>query len=120
MNLASLSSKQLRRAADLKEKIAALEKELAQILGATTSAATTIKTGPSKNNISAAGRARIAAAARARWARVKAAKAGGAKSIIVVRTTAPAKKRGMSTAAKAKLSAKLKAAWAKRKAAAKK
>jgi hypothetical protein len=58
--------------------------------------------------MSRAGRAKIAAAQKARWAKVKAVK------------PAKAKKRKMSAAAKAKISAAAKARWAKVKAAGKK
>jgi len=101
IQLSSLTSKQLRRAADLTEQIGALNKELASILGAPAS----MPAKPSqKRKMSAAGRAKIAAAQKARWAKVK-----GAKPAAKV----PAKKRKMSAAAKAKLSAAAKARWAK-------
>jgi hypothetical protein len=107
-NLLSLTTTQLRRAADLKEKIEALNKELASILGAPASVSAK---APKKGKMSAAGRARVSAAAKARWAKVKGAKPAA---------KAPAKKRKMSTAAKAKLSAMAKARWAKIKKAGKK
>ena len=68
------------------------------------------------------GSARVAAAAKARWAKIKAAKAGGKPAAKpVVKAAAPVKKKfKMSTAAKAKLSAQVKARWAKIKAAGKK
>jgi len=76
MSSINLSVQQLRQAADLKEKISALEKQLSQLLGST---ATTVAKAPKKKGgMSAAGRARIAAAAKARWA---AAKAAGKKSL---------------------------------------
>jgi len=67
-NLTSLTSAQLKRAAKIKDKIDALERELASILGGKVSAK------QKKSGMSAAGRARVAAAQRARWAKVKAAK----------------------------------------------
>jgi hypothetical protein len=67
-----LTPKQLRQAASIKEKIAALEKQLVKLAGS--EVAVPAKAGRKKRRMSAAGRARIAAAARARWARVKAAK----------------------------------------------
>lgn len=70
-NLTSLTSAQLKRAADLKDKIAKLEKELASILGASAPA---VSSSPKKRKISAAGLARIKAAQKARWAKIKAAK----------------------------------------------
>ena len=71
--IASLSAQQLRRAADIKDKIQSLEKELEEILGSATESV--IAAVPKKRRkMSAAGRARIAAAAKARWAKIKAAK----------------------------------------------
>ena len=108
-NLLSLTTKQLRRAADLKEKIGALNKELASILGAP---ASTPAKARKKRGMSAAGRAAVAAAQKARWAKIKAQKPAA---------KAPSKKkRTMSAAAKAKISAAAKARWAKAKAAGKK
>jgi hypothetical protein len=104
--LSSLTTNQLRRAINLKEKIEALNKELASILGASTPGY-----APKKSGMSAAGRARVAAAQKARWAKIKAAKPTG---------NAPAKRRKMSAAAKARISAAAKARWAKAKAAGKK
>jgi len=72
----TLTSAQLRHAADTKEKIASLEKELAALLGAPAPAATSNAAKPAKkkHTMSAEGRARVAAAQRARWAKIKAAK----------------------------------------------
>jgi hypothetical protein len=75
--LASLSSKQLRRAADLKDKIQSLENELGRILGASIKPVAAVAP-KKKRKMSAAGRAKIAAAARARW---KTAKAQGKNSL---------------------------------------
>jgi hypothetical protein len=68
-----------------------------------------------RRRMSAAGRARIIAAAKARWARWKAAKAAkpGAKK-------RAARKKVFSAAARARLSASAKARWAKAKASGKK
>jgi len=84
----------------------ALNKELASILGVSAPATT-----PKKGKMSAAGRAKVAAAQKARWAKIKATKPAA---------TAPTKKRKMSAAAKAKLSALAKARWARVKKAGKK
>jgi len=111
MNLITLSSKQLNRAAAIKEKITALEEQLASILGGSVSAGSSSKPAASgrKSNMSAAGRARIAAAQRARWAKVR-----GVKSASI--TVKPAaKKRVVSAAVKARLSAIAKKRWAKAK-----
>src|SRR5258707_12497294 len=68
-SITTLSPKQLRRAADIQERIESLQKELSHILAVTPQPAAVA--APKKRRMSAAGRARIAAAARARWARVK-------------------------------------------------
>lgn len=75
-SILQLTPSQLRQAASLKEKIASLEKELAAILGATATAgkAPVAKAVKTKRKMSAAGRARIAAAQKARWAKIKSAK----------------------------------------------
>lgn len=100
MNIANLSPAQLRRAANIKEQIDKLQKELGTILSFSPAAAPA--KGPKK--MSASARARISAAAKARWAKVK----GTAKP-------AAEPKKKMSAAAKAKLSALARARWAKAK-----
>lgn len=65
-----LSPQQLRRAADLKEKIESLQSELNQLLG---SKGATPSSG-GKRTLSASARARIVAAQKARWAKFHAAK----------------------------------------------
>jgi hypothetical protein len=90
--LSSLTTAQLRRAADLKEKIEALNKELSSILGA--SAPVSAKAPKKKGKMSAAGRAKIATAQKARWAKLKAT-----KPVAKV----PAKKSKMSASARAKI-----------------
>ena len=71
-SITNLSAQQLRNAAALKEKIQALEKELNQLLGST-AAKSAVAAPKKKFKMSAAARAKISAAAKARWARVKAA-----------------------------------------------
>src|SRR5258707_8464142 len=134
-SITTLSPKQLRRAADIQERIESLQKELSHILAVTPQPAAVA--APKKRRMSAAGRARIAAAARARWARVKGTAgkrgpkagrkvsaaaianipAGVRKSMAGVKSisTAP-KRRKMSAAGRARLSAMAKARWAKAKA----
>ena len=126
----NLSSKQLRQAADLKEKIAALETELNTILSGSGSGIPSPLKAPKvkKGGMSAAGRARIAAAQKARWAKVR----GKGKTVVekvikaVIAAAKPAQitkpgkiKRTMSAAAKAKISAAAKKRWKKAKAAGK-
>jgi len=72
-SLRDLSVAQLRRAAGIKERIEALEKELTGILGIPEP----ITVGGiirRRRRMSAAARAKISAAAKARWAKVRAAK----------------------------------------------
>ena len=107
-DILSLTTKQLRRAADLKEEIEALNKELASFLGAPASIPAK---APKKRGMSTAGRAAVAAAQKAHWAKIKGAKPA---------TKAPAKKRTMSAAGRARISAAAKARWAEAKAAGKK
>lgn len=73
--ISSLTSKQLIKAAKIKDQIAKLERELKAILGETSTPAPKVAQKPSKRKMSAAGKARIAAAQKARWAKAKAAKA---------------------------------------------
>jgi hypothetical protein len=106
-NLASLTSAQLKRAAELKDKIEALSSQLNSLLGGSAPA---VAKGTRKGKMSAAGRAKVAAAQRARWAKIKAAKGSSG-------TKPKAKKKfTMSAAAKAKIGAAAKARWAKIKA----
>lgn len=121
--LLNLSSAQLRKAADLKERIDALNDELTGILsGAQTASgpiAPQIRAGRGRRKMSAAGRARIGAAARARWARIHAEQAGGAKGMSANANGSPdAKpKRTMSASARKKIAAAARARWARVKAA---
>ncbi|MGH7798271.1 MAG: hypothetical protein ACREQ2_25695 [Candidatus Binatia bacterium] len=109
MNLHDLTVNQLKRAAAIKQHIEDLNKELGSILGVPA------KSGAaSKNNrsMSASVRKKIAAAQRARWAKVQ-----GAGPVALAAKRAPkANKKTMSRATRAKLSAKLKAYWAAKKA----
>jgi hypothetical protein len=101
--LNSLSLAQLQRAVVIKERVEALESELEGLVGGGGSVAmATIKARG--YTISAAGRARIAAAQRARWAKAKGNKA----------------KRKMSAAGRAAISRAAKARWAKARAAGRK
>ena len=111
MNTPSISD--LRKAVQIKEQIEQLQRKLASLLGSRATAAQTVLTASKapgkKRTMSAAGRARIIAAQKARWAKIK----GTAGS----KANAPkkSKKSGMSAAAKAKLSALMKQRWAARK-----
>lgn len=106
-SLTNLSAQQLRRAAEIKEKIQSLEGELNEILGP--SEPVSIGLSKPKRKMSASARGRIAAAQKARWAKLK-----GAKSAI---DPAQKPKRRMSPASRAKIAAAAKARWARVKAA---
>src|SRR5258708_9607969 len=71
MDITNLSPQQLRQAADLKEKIDGLQTELCAILGGEVPTPAVAETPPAPKNgrrkVSAEGRARMAAAQRARW-----------------------------------------------------
>jgi len=71
--LRDLSVGQLQRAATIKRRIDELERELTSLLGNADDIRTG-RTGRRRRKVSAAGRARMAAAAKARWAKVKAKK----------------------------------------------
>ena len=110
--ITSLTAQQLRQAAAIKEKIAALEKQLSQILGSTGNAK---PSAPARRKtMSAAARKKIAAAQKARWAKVK-----GNKAIAAAPSPVKKAKRKVSAAARARLSQLAKARWAKAKAAGK-
>jgi len=110
--ITNLSSKQLRIAAGLKEKIQSLEKEFNQLLGSP--AKPVASPAPKKKfKMSAAAKARISAAAKARWAKVK-----GTKAIKTAPKASPVpKKKGkISPEGIARIKAAQKARWAKIKA----
>jgi len=69
---ASLTSKQLRQAADLKEQIERLQQQLDSLLGGESPAASKPKQGrKKKRKMSAEARAKIGAAQKKRWAKQK-------------------------------------------------
>jgi hypothetical protein len=102
--LNNLSVEQRRKAVAIKEQIEQLEAQLGSVLG---DASETLVPAKKRHQMSAAGRARIAAVARARWAKIR-----GQEEI-------PRKKRKVSAAARLRLSAAAKARWKKAKAAGK-
>lgn len=107
-SIINLTPQQLRQAAKIQDKIAALEKELGKLLNAPVS---TQNTPASKPGMSAAARARIAAAQKARWAKQRGSKAPAAKAKTDRKVTSAGRKR---------LSELAKARWAKVKAAGRK
>ena len=115
----NLTSAQLRKAADLQEQIQELQQQLNQILGGEVPTPAQPTEAPKKKGeMSAAGRAAISAAAKARWAKRR----GITFTITPTRSDEPAPAPTMkpkiqrSAAWKAALSASAKARWAKIKA----
>jgi hypothetical protein len=102
-----LSASQLRRAADIKDQLESLNNELTRLLGSTDGAAAPRK----RRTMSAAARAKIGVAARARWAKRRA--------VTSVKATAKPKRR-MSVAGRKRLAQLARARWAKVKAAGRK
>ena len=130
-SIVDLSVQQLHQVINLKEQIEALENKLNQLAGSTVKP---VAEAPKKRRkMSAAGRAKIAAAQKARWAkqkgikpaakrkisaagiaRIKAAQKARWAKVNANKAAKPAKKKfTMSAAAKAKISAAAKARWAK-------
>ena len=124
-SITELTAQQLRQAADIQEKIESLQKELNQILGATVESAPS--EAPKKRKMSAAGRKAIAAAAKARWAKIKGTapkrklsakaianiRAGVARRMAAKGKAVQKSKRKLTAAGRAALSAAAKARWAK-------
>jgi hypothetical protein len=145
ITLTQLSPQQLRKAADIQEKIQSLQEELGQLLGGEISTPAQTTEAPSKYKFSAAARAKMRAAQKARWAKIKGiapeaepaqkpkrkqlseaklkalAKAREARWAKIKETKAgkpdQKPKRKFSAAGRAALSAAAKARWAKVKAA---
>jgi len=126
----TISIDQLKRAIIVAEQIEKLEAELSQILGgsasissSTTTIAPTPAKDPRKGKRSAAVRARMAAAQKARYAKAKAPTAAVIEKIAKIEANAPKaekpkkKKGGMSTAGRAAIIAAQKKRWAAIKAA---
>jgi hypothetical protein len=109
----SISSSDLHRAAELKERIDELSNELASLLTGQGSAPSGVKRSQGgKRKMSPEGRARIAAAARARWAKVHAGK-DSPKFDSNSGPGAGKKRRKMSPAARKKIAEAAKARWAR-------
>jgi len=108
--LHNLTAQQLRRAADLREEIDSLQRELNGIFAAQAGLEDGVRPRKTRK-ISPAGISRIRAAQKARWAKVR--------SIASSATSGNKPKRKMSAAARARLSAVAKARWRKAKSAGK-
>ena len=103
-NLMDITPSQLKKAADLKEQISKLEKELQSLLGGAAPATASTKSTNTRK-MSPAARAKIVAAQKARWARIKAEKKAP--------EVKPQAKKQLSAEARAKIVAAQKARWAK-------
>jgi hypothetical protein len=99
-----LSLKTLEEAVSIRRQINTLERRLASILGGTSTRSPS-KSG--RRRMSAATRAKLSAAAKARWAKQKASGKTG-------RRTAAGKKGGITAAGRKRLSQLMKARWAAR------
>jgi len=106
------SIEQLKKAITISEQIQKLEAELAALFGANVNvsapakiATKVAKPGRKKRGLSAAGRARIAAAQKARWAKLR----GGVPKA----AGKPKAKRVLSPEARARIVAAVKRRWAK-------
>ncbi len=133
----NITPTQLRKAADIQERIQSLQNELAEILGASGPGETTATETPRKYKFSPAARARMRAAQKARWAKIKGTapsvksaqmpkrklsaqglaniRAGVAKRMAAQGKAVRKPKRKFSAAGRAALSAAAKARWAKAK-----
>ena len=109
-----MSLDQLKQAIALKEQIAALETQLAGIMGGAAETPTTTTSSfllarlgrPPGSKMSAEARARIAAAQKARWAKYRGSQG-------TVPASPPRKKRMISPIHRARIVAAQKARWAK-------
>jgi hypothetical protein len=103
-SISGLSPKQLRQAADIKERIESLEEELTQVLGAT--GEPFVEAAPKKRRLSAKGLANIRAGVRRR-------RFGRPKGNGSLAEPGRKRKRRMSAEGRARLSAAAKARWKK-------
>jgi hypothetical protein len=101
--ISNLSPQQLRRAADLQEKMLVLQEELNKILGGSSPGP---RSAGGARNMSAAGRAAISAAAKARWAKYRTVSPGDQKVV----------RHKMSAAGRARLREFARERWKKAKA----
>src|SRR5712691_2379009 len=102
-----LSLRSLEEAVSIRRQIDNLERRLNSIVGGSAARAMTRDGRAGRRRMTAATRANLAAAARARWARQK---AGGKMS----RATTRRKRSGISAAGRRRLSQLMKARWAAR------
>ena len=103
---------QLKHAIAISEHIEKLQAELAAVFNGSVKVAATAKAAPAvkakKGGMSAEGRARIVAAQKARWAKIK-----GQKTAVKAAPAVRGKKGGISAEGRARIVAAQKARWAK-------
>jgi len=99
-SIKDLTPQQLRRAADIQERILALQRELEQLLESGYPVATGARSA--RRKLSAQGLANIRAGARRRWAKARRGNGAG----VTVR------RRKMSAAGRARIAARLRERWA--------
>jgi hypothetical protein len=120
-----VSVKQLEEAVAVRKQIDQLRSRLASLLGGSSAPSVAVSFArvstagagrKRRGGLSAAGRARIAAAARARWARVKASNAASSAPSAKASSGKKSrrKKGGITPAGRRKLSQMMKARWAAR------
>lgn len=116
MNLLSLSLAQLKEIVAIKEQLLSLEQKLAKLLGGKAFLGTTVKAPVKKGRkkMSASAKAKIAVAAKARWAKIKGTATAVAKSAPVAKPVKNAK-RVLSPEGRARIVAALKKRWAAKK-----
>lgn len=110
ISYSNLSVQQLKKAVEIREQIERLEAELNRVLTGASTGSSAIGVRP--GGMSSAAREKIAAAQRARWARVKGLPGAKAAPQAAAKSTG----RKMSAAARAKIAAAARARWAKVKA----
>jgi hypothetical protein len=137
----NITPTQLRKAADIQERIQSLQQELGQLLGASGPGETATTEAPKKRKFSAYTRAKMRKAQIARWAKIKGTapsakpaqkhkrklsaqaianiRAGVAKRMAAKGKAIQKPKRKFSAAGRAALAAAARARWAKAKAAGK-
>jgi hypothetical protein len=107
----SISLQTLKEAVQIKEQISQLEARLSRILGGSVPSVKSTGAAKGARGMSAAGRANIIAAQKARWAKAKAESAPAGKPAKGKRK----KKGGLTVEGRARLAATMKARWAARK-----
>lgn len=111
-NLLDLSTSQINRIIAIKEQIEELQSQINSFVDDGEIPTPVASQAPGKRRMSAAARARIGAAQKARWAKVRRGHKASARPAAPVEK----KKRKVGAAARARLSAIAKARWAKVKA----